>query len=230
MLTRLYKVLPKSIRMNIYDAVADQVKQDEENRAKRIEDSLPHIGLTAKHIQNLQVFIDRDTLLSSMPEKATVAEIGVARGDFSEKILAITEPLRLHLIDSWSQDARYLNLRGFIEDKFETEIRSGQVSVHQGVSTSVLAEFEREYFDWVYIDTCHDYETTRQELAICKDKMKLGGIIAGHDYVTGNWSARIRYGVIEAVHEFCVRYDWEMIYLTHESRRHLSYALRQIEA
>jgi hypothetical protein len=59
--------------------------------------------------------------------------------------------------------------------------------------------------------------------------VKDGGIIAGHDYTRyGGKYGMERYGVVEAVNAFCLKYDWEMIYLTHECHRHLSYALRKI--
>ena len=59
--------------------------------------------------------------------------------------------------------------------------------------------------------------------------MKKGGIIAGHDYIIGNWNDGHRYGVIEAVREFCLKYHWEMIYLTHELDDHPSFAIREME-
>ena len=89
-------------------------------------------------------------------------------------------------------------------------------------------KFEDGLFDWVYLDSDHGYENVARELEICRKKVKIGGIIAGHDYVTGQWLKRERYGVVEAVNEFCHKYNWEMIYLTNEQHRNLSYALRQI--
>jgi hypothetical protein len=59
--------------------------------------------------------------------------------------------------------------------------------------------------------------------------MKLGGIIAGHDYIMGNWNAGHRYGVVEAVRAFCLRYNWELIFLTHELDNHPSFAIREIQ-
>jgi predicted SAM-dependent methyltransferase len=43
----------------------------------------------------------------------------------------------------------------------------------------------------------------------------------------GNFKSGFPYGVIRAVHEFCAWYGWEMILLTHESHRHLSFALKK---
>jgi hypothetical protein len=61
-------------------------------------------------------------------------------------------------------------------------------------------------------------------------KVKPGGFIAGHDYVMGNWLKVLRYGVIEAVREFCVERDWDLVVLTSESIENQSFSLRRIGA
>ena len=58
--------------------------------------------------------------------------------------------------------------------------------------------------------------------------MKADGIVAGHDYSMGNWKDDIKYGVIEAVHEFCVNCHWELIYLTTELSTNPSFAIRKL--
>ncbi len=84
------------------------------------------------------------------------------------------------------------------------------------------------YFDWVYLDTDHSYSVTKQELDILKFKVKPGGIIAGHDYISYDFIGHTRYGVIEAVNEFCVNEQWEIIYLTAETNQYRSFAIRKI--
>jgi len=61
-----------------------------------------------------------------------------------------------------------------------------------------------------------------------RTKVKENGIIAGHDYIVGNWNGLIRYGVIEAVHEFCLKYDWEILFITAELSNNPSFAIRRI--
>jgi predicted O-methyltransferase YrrM len=209
-------------------ATIDAVRQILERAAAEEDAALPHTELTANHIRSLRVAIDRAALMDWMPKHALAAEIGVAAGDFSAEILAHAEPQTLHLIDSWAHDERFLDLRETVAARFAAEVAGGQVVIDQGYSLDVLAGFPDGYFDWVYLDTGHDFTTTYQELELCRTKVKPGGIIAGHDYVTGHWLGWYRYGVIEAVNTFCVQYNWEMIYLTHEAHRHLSYALRHL--
>lgn len=187
---------------------------------------IPKAELSAVHIANLKVVIDRDAFLQALPKGGIVAEAGVDHGDFSERILAITKPQKLHLIDIWGSKRYHAALQGHVRARFARELESGQVEIDLGLSTEVLQRYPDAYFDWIYIDTDHGYTVTAAELAIARTKVKPGGIIAGHDYVTGNWDGGVRYGVVEAVHEFCVKHDWELILLTHETDRHLSFAIR----
>lgn len=189
---------------------------------------IPTVELSAKHIANLRVMLNRDALLESLPAGAVVAEVGVDHGDFSSRILEITRPARLHLIDAWDSKRYHGGLEHFVRERFAREIGAGCMQLHRGFSTTVLAEFPDGHFDWIYVDTDHSYETTKRELEIARSKMKPNGVIAGHDFVTGNWNSGFRYGVVEAVHEFCLKHDWELIALTHETDRHLSFAIRAI--
>jgi predicted O-methyltransferase YrrM len=131
------------------------------------------------------------------------------------------------LIDPWDSD-RYDDgkLKGVLE-RFRREIASGIVNINRGTSVEELKKFPDGHFDWIYIDTTHSYETTVEELETGRNKVKAGGIIAGHDYTVGNINKQLRYGVIRAVHEFCNEHNWKMVFLTHESNRYLSYALTE---
>ena len=55
--------------------------------------------------------------------------------------------------------------------------------------------FPDHYFDCVFIDGKHDYESARHDISLWRDKVKPGGFLAGDDYVKP-WG-----GVIQAVDE-----------------------------
>lgn len=190
---------------------------------------IPNYKLEPKHLKNAQLLINRESLLKLLPKNAVVAELGVDKGGFSENILKICDPKKLHLVDCWDSNRYNQNKRRLVEEKFSTEISSNKLEINLGLSTDVVSNFSDNYFDWIYIDTNHSYKTTIKELEMWHKKVKEGGIIAGHDYVKSNWDTWVRYGVIEAVYEFCNKYNWEIIYLTMDATINPSFAIQKIQ-
>ncbi|HEY5464283.1 MAG TPA: class I SAM-dependent methyltransferase [Hanamia sp.] len=199
-------------------------------KRKEAEKVIPKVDLDFKHIENLVVLKNRIELLKRLPQNAVCSEVGVNEGEFSEQILHIIKPKKLHLIDAWGDVTRYHDgLKLKVAEKFALNIESQQIEINVGLSTDVLKTFPDNYFDWVYLDTDHTYKTTASELNILKNKVKIDGIIAGHDYIIGNWMGDCRYGVIEAVNELCVNDNWEIVYITINKNEMPSFAMRRIQ-
>jgi hypothetical protein len=193
--------------------------------ARRLyKQSMARVTLDQKHVEGCKIVPTRMHLLELFPKKSVAAEIGVAFGDFTSEILKRTKPSALHLIDSWETERYQEGLRR-IKDKFKEHVNSGAIQIHQGRSTKMLASFPDSYFDWVYIDTDHSYDTTKQELTLAASKVKPKGRISGHDFTSGNVIKPVPYGVIEACNEFCVHQDWRYEYLTLEPHGHFSFSL-----
>ena len=213
--------------MGIKGFIASKIETAYIAKRKKIEADIPRVSLQQKHINNLKIILNRELMLGLFPKNAVIAEIGVFEGKFSKSILDITQPAKFHLIDLWSNGAPDVR-QEMVQKSFAKEIESGKIEVHVGYSTTWIPKFADGYFDWVYLDTDHSYSLTAKELDLLKTKIKPGGILAGHDYTLGNWISGYRYGVIEAVHEFCVREGWEIIYLTIEADPYHSFALRKL--
>lgn len=189
---------------------------------------LPRVKLTERHMRNCQLVLDREQLLTRLPHWGTVAELGVDRGGFSERILAITEPRTLHLVDVWATTRYHDGLFEQVREHFAEPIAEGRVRIHRKDSLAAAGDFVDGQFDWIYIDTDHSYQTTARELRRYAPKVKPNGLIAGHDYLMGNWVSSYRYGVIEAVHEFCVEEGWELVFLTVDQIESPSFAIRRL--
>ncbi len=204
------------------------------NEAKKervkTEQLIPKFELSTNHYKNLKAIRDRLDLIAKMPKNAVVAEIGVYKGDFSKIILDTSSPFKLHLIDVWTGNQYPSYLYEEVKTRFHREIQRKQVEINRGLSIDVVNNFPDNYFDWIYLDTVHSYNYTINELQSFLPKMKKNGIIAGHDYIVGNWVDQVRYGVKEAVYEFCSKYHWEIIYLTMENKDHPSFAIRDLRA
>jgi hypothetical protein len=156
-----------------------------------------------------------------MPAGAVCAEIGVYKGDFSREILRHAKPKELHLIDGWwtvegdvyehpwyagvgeaDTHAAYREVEALAEQHPECRI-------HVGNDLEIIPTFPDAYFDWVYLDSSHDYEHTLQELMLLARKVR--GPITGHDWYPD--PAIEHHGVYLAVNEFCEREGWRISWL-----------------
>jgi hypothetical protein len=214
----------KKLKTGIYKLIHQQVSILQTN----IDMQIPKFDLQERHVSNVKLLPNRSILLDHLIKSGKVAELGVNKGDFSREILQICSPEELHLVDAWGSDRYHGGLRTLVETSFAEDIARGCVHIHQGYSTEMALKFPDSFFDWIYIDTDHSYSVTKAELQAYKSKIKPGGIIAGHDYTQGNWGKILRYGVMEAVHEFCVQEDWELIFLTTEMSNSPSFAIKKL--
>jgi len=224
MMEKLAALLPASAKGKINAVWKGQLKSYWESVDKKI----PKVEFEEKHIQNLKPLLNREILLQRMPKNGVVAELGVDQGDFSQKILSMCQPKKLHLVDFWGSERYNQAKRNRVETMFRQQMEAGELEINLGLSTQVVSAFPDQYFDWIYIDTDHSYQTTHEELEAYRTKMKPGGIIAGHDYIQGNWNGSVRYGVMEAVAEVCVKYNWELLHITLENAGYPSFAIRAI--
>ena len=156
--------------------------------------------------------LSRYKVLKKMPKNAICAEIGVWKGEFCQKILKITKPRMLHLIDPWLFQDNYPNrLYGGKVAKCQKDMdkifksvkgkleRFNNVKIHKGFSDKILSEFPNGYFDWIYIDGDHSYGCVKKDLEFSFMKVKSDGFIAGDDY---NWGKSERFPVRRAVQDF----------------------------
>ena len=145
----------------------------------------------------------RNFVLKMMPKNAVCAEVGVSFGYFSESILRVTCPKMLCLIDLWELGEPASNrphTEGNSDIAYETVLKRNNkrknVKIYRGSSDKILSSFPDEYFDWLYIDGDHRYEGVKSDLKLAVQKVKMGGFIAGDDYVETE-----NFGVIQAAQE-----------------------------
>jgi predicted O-methyltransferase YrrM len=62
--------------------------------------------------------------------------------------------------------------------------------------------YDDEYFDWIYIDADHTYESVLEDIKMWLPKLKKGGVISGHDFDPSDDNLNFSlYGVEKAVKE-----------------------------
>ena len=165
-------------------------------------------------------------MLGALPKQSVVAEIGTQYGEFAEKIMLATQPQKLHLID-----LEFALLHKHIDKTKELQagIENGSIEIHQGDSSTVIETFPDRYFDWIYIDGDHSYEGVKKDIEKSHPKVKEGGLLVFNDYTHWSPYEMIPYGIPQAVNEFCIHNDWEIVCLALDS--FLSYqdvAIRKI--
>jgi hypothetical protein len=201
------------------------IRHDHETKRRRVENALPATQLRPEHVARCRIVLDRQALLASLPVGGVAAELGVDQGDFTQQILEIAKPSHLHLVDSWATTRYNDDKAQRVEQRFAKQIQAGRVSIHRSLSVPAAVQFADASLDWIYIDSSHAYDVTAAELRTYAPKIKPGGLMLGHDYSMGNWVKGFRYGVIEAVHEFCVEHDWELRWLTVQRLERPSFAI-----
>jgi SAM-dependent methyltransferase len=75
----------------------------------------------------------------------------------------------------------------------------------------------REQFDFIYLDTAHDYETVAKQIELCRPLLSPGGLLGGDDLMdesTEGWG--VRAAVKEKFTDYMDMNGW--IWLTHGSQ------------
>jgi hypothetical protein len=140
------------------------------------------------------------------------AEVGVKIGRYSELLLLGWRGRKLLSIDPWlaADPDEYVDGSNVSQPEFEAfyaEARRrlaahGERSeIWRLTSLAAAARVPDQSLDFVYIDARHDYESVMEDLAAWYDKVRPGGIFAGHDYVDGVVRSTV-FGVKRAVDEF----------------------------
>lgn len=158
--------------------------------------------------------LNRDAILKLLPSDGVGVEIGVNRGAYSKKIVALAAPRVLHLIDPWPVDLAddYIKTYGVKDDMqahyemvlsdFAPQIAHGRVVVHRKYSRECAGLFEDGELDFVYVDGMHSYEACLHDLRLFGPKLKGTGVLMGHDFSNTSIGRRVGFGVVRAVSEF----------------------------
>ncbi len=114
------------------------------------------------------------------------AEIGVYKGEFSDKIAKTG--LKLYGIDPWRIYKDYSNPRGQTRLDFQYEHTTRVLAPYPNctiirkTSMEAVEDFIDESLDFVYIDGNHDFRYIAEDIAEWTKKVRKGGIVSGHDY------------------------------------------------
>lgn len=132
-------------------------------------------------------------------------EIGSYMGESTSMFAASGVFNEIHCIDPFNgyEEANdFLNKKwNEIDNEFKINTRHfNNITIHRDYSYNISDNFEDNYFDLIYIDAAHDYDSVKKDIELYLPKCK--HIMAGHDY-SSEWP-----GVIMAVNEIFGKPDF----------------------
>jgi len=143
----------------------------------------------------------------------TGAEIGVCKARHAIQLFDTIPELHLYCVDSWmkypvrnSQERQDRNY-----EKTVTRLKDRNATIIRKTSMDALPDIEDGSLDFVYIDGLHYFDYVMQDIIGWAQKVKIGGIISGHDYFQFYKS-----GVMEAVNAYTRAHGVFEWYLTRE--------------
>jgi len=169
-------------------------------------------------VEGCVLLTSREEILRRLPKGGICAEIGTKEGFFAEKMLAIVQPAQLHIfeIDDAALRARRTDL-----------LTRREVEVHLGDSSTMLATFPDDHFDWIYIDGDHSYEGVARDIHVARTKVKPGGLLIFDDFAVWSAGECIDYGVPYAVCELSEQHGFNFIYFALDGALYNNVALRR---
>jgi len=145
-------------------------------------------------------------LIKLLPTSITMVEIGCFAGESTTMFMSSLKINKLYAVDAWQNglDKNDITTVQYdledVEKTFDTNmfdwVVDGKVEKVKGNSLEVYDKFSDNSLDFIYIDSCHEYGHVKGELELYWPKVKVGGIIGGHDYNSCYG------GITQAVDEF----------------------------
>lgn len=141
-------------------------------------------------------------------------EVGVAFGGHSEAILKQTDVQRLTGVDSFRHRPGYNDPMNLPQPQFDalharTEARLAQFGdrfdLVRAASVEAAELYPDEQFGFVYLDADHSEAGVEADLCAWLPKVKVGGVIGGHDYGHRDFP-----GVQRAVDRCMRRFGWRV--------------------
>jgi hypothetical protein len=124
-----------------------------------------------------------------------IAEIGVFKGGNALRLLSMN-CMKLYLIDPYKSYNQYEKDKiayvqkeldeamSIMLERMNPYIEAGKVNFAPTSSLEGAKLFPDNFFDFVYIDGNHSYKSICEDLIAWYPKVKVGGILGGHDYPT----------------------------------------------
>ncbi len=113
------------------------------------------------------------------------AELGAATGITTEHLLKRCPSLKkLVIADIWIPVGNHPHpwSRNDMEDGFRRKFGTNRrIRILKGLSWEMAKHIQDGYLDFVFIDACHEKECVKKDVTAWLPKLKVGGLLCGHD-------------------------------------------------
>lgn len=198
------------------------------------EELVDHVDHVAMEILEVKRHMHhRDHFFPALIDKLELqvgAEIGVDKGGFSAHLLGKSQLKTLYCIDTWQDDFGSDHKPGYYDAKGDNRYNEAIANLKEfgdraipmrGIGVDMANQFAHEHpgeqIDFCYIDGDHTYEGVYADIRAWLPKLRIGGIIAGHDYkdgpksgITGFNGVQLPFGVKTVVDGVCTRYGYQL--------------------
>jgi hypothetical protein len=151
------------------------------------------------------------------------AEIGVWEGAYSSEMCKTIPDLELICVDPWKVYSEiFRGSRKQMRRRYEkcvAALAPYNATIMNMTSLEAAKIIPDESLDFVYIDAAHDFDNVIQDIIAWNKKVKIGGIVSGHDY---GHNFLYGYGVIPAVQAYTSAHGIFPYYVTSPQRKHLT--------
>ncbi|WP_341319323.1 class I SAM-dependent methyltransferase [Paraburkholderia sp. IMGN_8] len=179
-------------------------------------------ALDRKHILGAELFANRADMVARLGTVGgVIAELGVAAGDFSQFMMDKLQPKKFVAIDLFDMH-KYPVIWGkpsteLFENKTQLEYfrmrfasKMDRIATEEGPSYDMLDKYPDGFFDLIYVDAGHDYESVKRDAEVSARKVKKSGTIVFNDYVLYDPFGEGPYGVVQAVNELVTAGPWRV--------------------
>ena len=140
------------------------------------------------------------------------AEVGVAKGHHAYRLFRNIPDLKLICVDPWGAYNRLSREKADIRHEMCLKrLASYDVDYRVMGSMEAVKDVPDGSLDFVYIDGLHEFDPVMLDLIHWTPKVRVGGIIAGHDYYHFYQA-----GIINAVNAYTVSHNINEWYVTRD--------------
>lgn len=137
-------------------------------------------------------------------------EVGTERGMYAEVLCRENPGVRLCCVDAWQAYRGYrdhvsqVKLDRFFEEASARLAPYPRTTLLRMFSQDATRHFKDGSLDFVYIDAAHDLRSAVDDIAEWSKKVRVGGIVSGHDYLRAKLPSLMH--VPQAIHAWTDAY------------------------